>query len=143
MTDVEEKYIVRIENELTLGLRGIRPESTLYCNNSGFIPGNSKKYIHTGISSISSEDKNVVFYVLGVNPTLENNLVETVPSFIGLDSEIKVMQINHSHIFKNYSKDDDLAKMVAIKTYTGILEKCDNLDDTMRGTKGFGSTGKL
>lgn len=134
-------YKITLENDLTLGIRNIRPESTLYHNNTSTLSANTKTKVHTGIHNISSEDKNVIFHVLGNNPSESNDYVETVGQFVGLNQPVSVNKINHFHIEKAFKKDDECGKMVALKCFTGGFEIAEKLDDTVRGTNGYGSTG--
>ena len=56
--------------------------------------------------------------------------------------EIKVILINLSDKPSSFSSGDKIAQIIFEKHYDFTLELADELDDTSRGEKGFGSTGK-
>ena len=56
--------------------------------------------------------------------------------------EIKVILINHSQDDFIVKNKDRIAQVVFSKFTKVSLEETDNLDETSRGQKGFGSTGK-
>lgn len=57
--------------------------------------------------------------------------------------EIHVTVINHSDKSYAIQPNERIAQLVITPIYTPELIEADNLDETARGTGGFGSTGKL
>jgi dUTP pyrophosphatase len=55
--------------------------------------------------------------------------------------EIKVILINHGQESVTLNRGDRIAQMVFAPVTTAHWEETDSLDDTVRGTGGFGSTG--
>ncbi|ORD94796.1 hypothetical protein ECANGB1_2331 [Enterospora canceri] len=134
-------YRVKLEEELTLGIENVRPESTLFYNRSGVIRENSAKIVPTGINEITSDGTGVIFHILGANPTEENKYVSTKADWIGFDTSVNVEKTNTFHLEHHYKKDDECARMVALRCYCGAFEEVKTLDETVRGDKGYGSTG--
>lgn len=56
--------------------------------------------------------------------------------------EIMVALYNHSNKPFSFKLSDRIAQMVQIPCVTGYIQVVDELDDTIRGAGGFGSTGK-
>ena len=59
----------------------------------------------------------------------------------GYRGEIKVILINHSAMPYKIAVGDKIAQLVIQKVETAFFEPVDELDTTIRGTGGFGSTG--
>lgn len=55
--------------------------------------------------------------------------------------EIMVSLHNHGTVDQTVEPNERIAQMVITPIYSSIYEEVDNLDDTERGTGGFGSTG--
>ncbi|XP_060075207.1 deoxyuridine 5'-triphosphate nucleotidohydrolase, mitochondrial-like [Ylistrum balloti] len=53
-----------------------------------------------------------------------------------------VLLFNHSENEFKVNKGDRIAQLICERIYTPELEECEKLDDTDRGSGGFGSTGK-
>lgn len=60
----------------------------------------------------------------------------------GYRGEIKVIMINHSNFSYHINRGDKIAQMVFHKFHTAWFEPVDELNETSRGTGGFGSTGQ-
>ena len=56
--------------------------------------------------------------------------------------EIKVILINHANTSFFITRGDKIAQLVIAKTYKVDLEEVEELNETVRGEDGFGSTGK-
>jgi len=56
--------------------------------------------------------------------------------------EISIILINHSHISYWINKDDKIAQLVVCPVILSEVVVVDDLNETERGTGGFGSTGK-
>jgi len=57
-------------------------------------------------------------------------------------SNVSVVLFNHSKCPYNISRGDKIAALICVKTYYTELDLVEELDDTWRGTRGFGSTGQ-
>lgn len=55
--------------------------------------------------------------------------------------EIIVALYNHSNGFRTITNGERIAQMIITPYYKAIYEEVSSLDDTNRGTNGFGSTG--
>ena len=60
----------------------------------------------------------------------------------GYTGSIKVKLYNHGRARKCFCKGDKIIQIVLLPVFTPELEKVDSLDDTERGSNGFGSTGR-
>lgn len=60
----------------------------------------------------------------------------------GYTGSIKVKLYNNGNSTKNFYKGDKIIQLVLLQIYTPKLERVDSLEETERGNKGFGSTGR-
>lgn len=141
MCPMKTEFEITNENELIIGFKTLQPYGDIYCAESGVIAPQTSIGIYSGIKSITSENKNIIFYILGENISESNSFIETCSKFVGLEVPIYVQKVNHFHLEKNYKKDEFLAHIVPFKCFTGEFEVVANLDETTRSNKGFGSTG--
>ena len=58
----------------------------------------------------------------------------------GYRGEVRILLFNHSDQDFTIRKGDRIAQLLVQKVETAHFEAVDNLDDTVRGEKGFGST---
>lgn len=99
----------------------------------------STDFLSTGISLEARDDR--VAFVFGRMPNLFNNMLEVNQRFVGSGEEIKIEVMNRGADvveIKPYSK---LTRMIVLKCFGGEPIIVDKLDDTTRGTGGYGSTG--
>lgn len=73
--------------------------------------------------------------------------IDTMAGVIDSDytGEIKVLLTRHSDSFSSYhgiKQGDRIAQLIVVPCYMRKLELVDSLEDTVRGDKGFGSTGE-
>ena len=61
---------------------------------------------------------------------------------VGYTGSIKVKLYNHSNRWYLVNKGDKISQLVILPILTPELELVDELDETERGTGGFGSTGR-
>jgi dUTP pyrophosphatase len=61
---------------------------------------------------------------------------------VGYTGSIRVKLYNHSGRWYRVNKGDKISQLVILPILTPDLELVDNLDETERGTGGFGSTGR-
>ena len=100
--------------------------------------------IPTGLSVAFSEE-----YEIQIRPrsglAAKNNIsVLNTPGTIDSDyrGELKIILFNHSNENFIINKHDRVAQMVLSPIIKMELEETDELPDSIRGNKGFGSTGK-
>ena len=75
----------------------------------------------------------------------KNNIsVLNTPGTIDSDyrGEIKIILFNHGSIEFIINNKDRIAQMILMPVHKMELEEVENLPDTLRGKRGFGSTGK-
>ena len=106
-------------------------------------PGSSC-LVPTGLSVTFSEK-----YEIQIRPrsglAAKNNIsVLNTPGTIDSDyrGEIKIILFNHGSIEFIINNKDRIAQMILMPVHKMELEEVENLPDTLRGKKGFGSTGK-
>lgn len=61
----------------------------------------------------------------------------------GYTGAVQVVLFNHSDKAVTITKGQKISQMVLLPIFTPELEQVDSLEDTDRGTGGFGSTGKF
>ena len=100
--------------------------------------------VPTGISVAFSEE-----YEIQIRPrsglAAKNNIsVLNTPGTIDSDyrGEIKVILFNHGNSEFTINNKDRIAQMVLMPVHKIELEEVENLPETLRGTGGFGATGK-
>ncbi len=105
-------------------------------NNSALIP--------TGLSIAIPQDYEVQIRPRSGLAAKSNISVLNTPGTIDSDyrGELKVILFNHGN--KNFvvKNNERIAQMVLTPTFKIDFEEVDNLPDTVRGSGGFGSTGK-
>ena len=133
---------VKLPEYKTDGASGM--DITAFIENSIKVKPKSSNLVSTGLSVAFSED-----YEIQIRPrsglAAKNNIsVLNTPGTIDSDyrGEIKVIIYNHGNddfIIKN---GDRIAQMVLVPVVKMELEEASDLPETIRGTGGFGSTGK-
>ena len=100
--------------------------------------------VPTGLSVAFSEE-----YEIQIRPrsglAAKNNIsVLNTPGTIDSDyrGEIKIILFNHGSIEFIINNKDRIAQMILMPVHKMELEEVENLPDTLRGKRGFGSTGK-
>ena len=100
--------------------------------------------VPTGLSVAFSEE-----YEIQIRPrsglAAKNNIsVLNTPGTIDSDyrGEIKIILFNHGSYEFIINNKDRIAQMVLMPVHKIELEEVENLPETLRGTGGFGSTGK-
>ena len=108
------------------------------------IKPNSSALIPTGLSIAIPEDYEVQIRPRSGLAAKSNISVLNTPGTIDSDyrGELKVILFNHGN--KNFvvKNNERIAQMVLTPTFKIDFEEVDNLPDTVRGSGGFGSTGK-
>ena len=106
-------------------------------------PGESK-IIPTGLSIAIPDDLEVQIRPRSGLAAKSNVSVLNTPGTIDSDyrGEIKIILINHSNEKFEVKNGDRIAQMVLMPVLKFKFEEVSKLDDTIRGSGGFGSTGK-
>jgi len=106
-------------------------------------PGESK-IIPTGLSIAFPDDLEVQIRPRSGLAAKSNVSVLNTPGTIDSDyrGEIKIILINHSNEKFEVKNGDRIAQMVLMPVLKFKFEEVSKLDDTIRGSGGFGSTGK-
>ena len=114
-----------IENPIT-----IKPQ------NSALIP--------TGLSIAISEDAEVQIRPRSGLAAKSNISVLNTPGTIDSDyrGEIKIILFNHGKEEFTVNNDDRIAQMILMPVLKAEFEEVEELPKTIRGSEGFGSTGK-
>ena len=105
-------------------------------NNSALIP--------TGLSIAIPEDFEVQIRPRSGLAAKSNISVLNTPGTIDSDyrGELKIILFNHSKVNFTINNNDRVAQMILTPIFKIDFEEVDNLPDTVRGSGGFGSTGK-
>lgn len=71
------------------------------------------------------------------------NFIDTGAGVIDADyrGEVKVLLFNHSEVDFEVKKGDRVAQLVLERIYTPEILEVENLEESVRGAGGFGSTG--
>ncbi len=106
-------------------------------------PG-EKKLISTGIAVAIPNEFEIQIRPRSGLAAKNGITVLNSPGTIDADyrGEIKVILINLSDKIFKVNKNDRIAQMVICPIIKGTLEEVDELPETIRGSGGFGSTGK-
>ena len=106
-------------------------------------PGESK-IIPTGLSIAFPDDLEVQIRPRSGLAAKSNVSVLNTPGTIDSDyrGEIKIILINHSNEKFEVKNGDRIAQMVLMPVLKFEFEETKDLPDTLRGSGGFGSTGK-
>ena len=71
------------------------------------------------------------------------NFIDTGAGVIDADyrGEVKVLLFNHGEVDFEVKKGDRIAQLVLERIYTPEVVEVENLEESVRGAGGFGSTG--
>ena len=108
------------------------------------IPPNTSALIPTGISVAISSDVEIQIRPRSGLAAKSSISVLNTPGTIDSDyrGELKIILFNHSKEEFVVRNNDRIAQMVLMPVLKIDFEEVDNLPDTLRGSDGFGSTGK-
>ena len=106
-------------------------------------PGKSS-LIPTGISLAIPEDTEIQIRPRSGLAAKSNISVLNTPGTIDSDyrGELKIILYNHGSVNFEVKNSDRIAQMILMPVLKAELEEVDDLPNTIRGTGGFGSTGK-
>ena len=133
---------VKLPTYKTIGASGM--DLMAYIDNSIELKPGESCLVPTGLSVAFSEE-----YEIQIRPrsglAAKNNIsVLNTPGTIDSDyrGEIKVILFNHGNKSFNINKNDRIAQMILTPVIKMNLEETNELPKSIRGTGGFGSTGK-
>ena len=115
-----------------------------FINQSINVKPNSSSLIPTGLAVAFSKDYEIQIRPRSGLAAKENISVLNTPGTIDSDyrGEIKVILFNHGNKNFKINNSDRIAQMILTPVIKMDLEETDELPDSVRGTGGFGSTGK-
>ena len=133
---------VKIPQYKTAGASGM--DLMAFIKESINVKSKTSSIIPTGLSVAFSED-----YEIQIRPrsglAAKNNIsILNTPGTIDSDyrGEIKIIIYNHGDTDFNINNGDRIAQMILCPVIKMELEETNELPETIRGEKGFGSTGK-
>jgi len=105
---------------------------------------NSSELIPTGLSIAIPEDLEIQIRPRSGLAAKHSVSVLNTPGTIDSDyrGELKIILYNHSNKDFIVNKDDRVAQMVLVPVLKVDFEEVEELPETVRGSGGFGSTGK-
>jgi len=105
---------------------------------------NSSELIPTGLSIAIPEDLEIQIRPRSGLAAKHSITVLNTPGTIDSDyrGELKIILYNHSNKDFIVNKNDRVAQMILVPILKVDFEEVDELPDTIRGSGGFGSTGK-
>ena len=143
ITNSSSIKVKRLDQDAIIPTRGSQRSAgwDLYSLHDFVIPGNSKHVAKTGIAiSIPDQHYGRVAPRSGLTVKYGINIGAGV-----IDSdyrgEIGVVMFNHGNNNCTISKGDRIAQLIIEKINTSNLIEVDDLDNTQRGSGGYGSTG--
>ena len=136
------KSEVNIPTYKTEGSSGL--DLMAFIDSSITIRPNSSELIPTGISVAIPEDTEIQIRPRSGLAAKSNISVLNTPGTVDSDyrGEIKIILFNHGTNDFVVNRGDRIAQMVLMPVLKASFEEVENLPDTIRGSGGFGSTGK-
>ena len=115
-----------------------------FIENSTKIAPNSSALIPTGISVAIPNDVEIQIRPRSGLAAKSNISVLNTPGTIDSDyrGEIKIILFNHGKKEFIINNNDRIAQMILMPILKAEFEEVENLPNTLRGSGGFGSTGK-
>ncbi|KIW14761.1 deoxyuridine 5'-triphosphate nucleotidohydrolase [Exophiala spinifera] len=113
----------------------------LYASKPITIPARGKALVSTDLSIATPEG--TYGRVAPRSGLASKNFIDTGAGVIDADyrGEIKVLLFNHSEVDFEIKKGDRIAQLVLERIYTPEIVEVENLEESVRGAGGFGSTG--
>ena len=133
---------VKIPQYKTSGSSGM--DLMAFVNNSIKIAPNTLELVPTGLSVAIPEDLEIQIRPRSGLAAKSSISVLNTPGTIDSDyrGELKVILFNHGNKDFIVNNNDRIAQMVLTPVIKMELEEVDQLPETIRGSGGFGSTGK-
>tara|TARA_B100000989_G_C19289888_1_gene363905 strand:- start:19 stop:456 length:438 start_codon:yes stop_codon:yes gene_type:complete len=133
---------VKLPEYKTIGASGM--DLTAFTEKPIKVKSKASSLVSTGLSVAFSDD-----YEIQIRPrsglAAKNNItILNTPGTIDSDyrGEIKIIIYNHGNVDFIINNGDRIAQMILTPVIKIELEETDDLPETLRGQKGFGSTGK-
>lgn len=113
----------------------------LYASKAITIPSRGKALVSTDLSIATPEG--TYGRVAPRSGLASKNFIDTGAGVIDADyrGEVKVLLFNHSEVDFEVKKGDRVAQLVLERIYTPEILEVENLEESVRGAGGFGSTG--
>ncbi|OAL36742.1 deoxyuridine 5'-triphosphate nucleotidohydrolase [Fonsecaea nubica] len=113
----------------------------LYASKPTTIPARGKALVSTDLSIATPEG--TYGRVAPRSGLAAKHFIDTGAGVIDADyrGEVKVLLFNHGEVDFQVSKGDRIAQLVLERIYTPEVVEVDNLEESVRGAGGFGSTG--
>ena len=133
---------VKIPQYKTSGSSGM--DLMAFVKNSIKIEPNTLELVPTGLSVAIPEDLEIQIRPMSGLAAKSSISVLNTPGTIDSDyrGELKVILFNHGNKDFIINNNDRIAQMVLTPVIKMELEEVDQLPETLRGSGGFGSTGK-
>ena len=133
---------VKLPSYKTEGSSGM--DLVAFVENQVKIPPNSSALIPTGLSVAIPNDVELQIRPRSGIALKSSVSVLNTPGTVDSDyrGEIKIILFNHSKKEFIVNNNDRIAQMVLMPVLKVDIEEVDELPDTLRGSGGFGSTGK-
>ena len=133
---------VQIPSYKTIGASGM--DLMAFVKNSIKIEPNTLELVPTGLSVAIPEDLEIQIRPRSGLAAKSSISVLNTPGTIDSDyrGEIKIILFNHGNKDFIVNNNDRIAQMVLTPVMKMELEEVDQLPETIRGSGGFGSTGK-
>ena len=116
----------------------------LYSLNGGTVPARGKLIVPTGIAvDFTDYNTRMVGFIKSRSGLSAKNDIEAGAGVIDENyrGELNVILRNHSDVDFYFSKHSRIAQLVLLPIYTPRITEVEDLEDTIRGDLGFGSTG--
>ena len=133
---------VQLPSYKTKGSSGM--DLMAFIDNPITIPPNTSALISTGLSIAIPEDSEVQIRPRSGLAAKSNIGVLNTPGTVDSDyrGELKIILFNHGKKDFTVKNNDRIAQMVLMPVLKMNFEEVDELPKTLRGSGGFGSTGK-
>ena len=120
----------------------------LFSSESVIIPTMERRVVKTGISlAMNAPESNQFTSYLRIAPRSGLSVKKGIDVFagvidIGYRGEIMICLFNSSKEDFEITKGDKIAQIIPTVIFKSEIKEVENLDDTSRGEKGFGSSGQ-
>ena len=133
---------VQIPSYKTIGASGM--DLMAFIKEPIKLPAKKSCLVPTGISIAMSDDYEIQIRPRSGLAAKKNISILNTPGTIDSDyrGELKIILYNHGDKTFEVKNNDRIAQMILMPILKINLEETDDLPDTVRGSGGFGSTGK-
>ena len=133
---------VKLPSYKTIGSSGM--DLMAFTDNPIIIPSKKSHLVPTGISIAMSQNYEIQIRPRSGLAAKKNISVLNTPGTIDSDyrGEIKIILFNHGKEDFTVNNNDRIAQMILMPVLKAEFEEVEELPKTVRGSGGFGSTGK-